>query len=184
MSFAFKKLSISDVIIIEPTIFPDERGAFFELFKQSIFEQNEINVKFVQDNISVSNLNVLRGLHFQKTPKSQAKLITVLQGEIFDVAVDIRKNSPTYGKWVGEILSDINHKLLFIPEGFAHGFCTLRKNTIVMYKVSNEYSSELERSIVWNDPEINISWPIKNPILSEKDSQSSTLKNTDNNFEF
>ena len=184
MSFAFKKLSISDVIIIEPTIFPDERGAFFELFKQSIFEQNEINVKFVQDNISVSNLNVLRGLHFQKTPKSQAKLITVLQGEIFDVAVDIRKNSPTYGKWVGEILSDINHKLLFIPEGFAHGFCTLRKNTIVMYKVSNEYSSELERSIVWNDPEINISWPIKNPILSEKDSQSSTLKNADNNFEF
>ena len=184
MSFTFKKLSIPDVIIIEPKIFPDERGAFFELFKQSIFEQNEINVKYVQDNISVSNLNVLRGLHFQKTPKSQAKLITVLQGEIFDVAVDIRKNSPTYGKWVGEILSETNRKLLFIPEGFAHGFCTLRENTIVMYKVSNEYSSELERSIIWNDPEINISWPIKNPILSEKDSQATILKNVDNNFEF
>ena len=184
MSFIFKKLSIPDVIIIEPKTFPDERGEFLELFKSSIFEKNGINAKFLQDNISISKQDVLRGLHFQKSPKSQAKLITVLQGEIFDVAVDIRKNSPTYGKWVGEILSDINHKLLFIPEGFAHGFCTLRKNTIVMYKVSNEYSSELERSIVWNDPEINISWPIKNPILSEKDSQSSTLKNADNNFEF
>ena len=184
MSFTFKKLSIPDVIVIEPKIFPDERGEFLELFKQSIFEQNEINVKFVQDNISVSNLDVLRGLHFQKTPKSQAKLITVLQGEIFDVAVDIRKNSSTYGKWVGEILSENNRKLLFIPEGFAHGFCTLRENTIVMYKVSNEYSSELERSIIWNDPEINISWPIKNPILSEKDSQATILKNVDNNFEF
>ena len=184
MPFTFKKSSIPDVLIIEPKTYPDERGEFLELFKQSIFEQNGINTKFVQDNISVSKHGVLRGLHFQKPPKSQAKLISVLKGEIFDVAVDIRENSPTYGQWIGEILSENNHKLLFIPEGFAHGFCTLRENTIVMYKVSNEYSSELERSIIWNDPEINISWPIKNPILSEKDSKATILKNVDNNFKF
>ena len=182
MSFTFKKLSIPDFIVIEPKIFPDERGEFLELFKQSIFEQNEINVKFVQDNISVSNLDVLRGLHFQKTPKSQAKLITVLQGEIFDVAVDIRKNSPTYGKWISEILSDDNHELLYVPEGFAHGFCVLSDLADVMYKVGNEYSPEHERGIVWNDSKLNISWPLEFPIISEQDAKLPSFENCDNDF--
>ena len=124
----------------------------------------------------------MRGLHYQKNPKAQSKLVTALRGEIFDVAVDIRKNSPTYGKWVGEILSEKNHKLLYIPEGFAHGFCVLSEEADVLYKVNQEYSPENERGIIWNDPELNIAWPTDSPILQEKDSKSSPLKNAENNF--
>ena len=126
--------------------------------------------------------NVLRGLHYQKNPKAQDKLVIALRGEIFDVAVDIRKDSSTYGKWVGEILSEENHRLLYIPEGFAHGFCVLSEEADVLYKVTHEYSPEDEMGIMWNDPEINITWPIDKPILQEKDSQLPSLKNADNNF--
>ncbi len=182
MPFTFTKLSIPDVILIEAKIFPDDRGFFMESFKESEFVKNGIDTKFVQDNYSHSSKGTLRGLHYQKDPKAQAKLVIVFQGEIFDVCVDMRKNSPTYGKWVGEILSEKNHRLLYIPEGFAHGFCVLSESADVLYKVNREYSPEDERGIIWNDPEINIAWPIDNPILHEKDSKLDLLKNTDNDF--
>jgi dTDP-4-dehydrorhamnose 3,5-epimerase len=182
MPFTFKRLSISDVIFIEPKSFSDDRGFFFESFKESDFFLNGIDKKFVQDNFSHSVNGVIRGLHFQKAPKAQAKLVTVLKGKIFDVAVDIRKNSPTYGKWVSEILSDNTHNLLYVPEGFAHGFCVISDEADVLYKVSNEYSQEHERSIIWNDPKLDIQWPIKKPIISNKDNKLSLLENLDNDF--
>ena len=182
MVFTFKKLEISDIILIETKSFSDDRGFFLESFKESEFSSNKITTRFVQDNFSHSVKGVLRGLHYQTNPKAQAKLVIALKGEIFDVAVDIRKNSPTYGKWVGEILSETNHKLLYIPEGFAHGFCVLSEDADVLYKVNQEYSPENERGIIWNDPEINITWPIDKPILHEKDSKLPVLKNADNDF--
>jgi dTDP-4-dehydrorhamnose 3,5-epimerase len=182
MPFSFKKLGIHEVMLVEAKSFPDDRGFFLESFKESAFSQNGINTKFVQDNFSHSIKGVLRGLHYQKNPKAQAKLVAALRGEIFDVAVDIRKNSPTYGKWLGEILSEKNHKLLYIPEGFAHGFCVMSEEADVLYKVNQEYSPEDEKGILWNDPDINITWPIDNPILHEKDSKLPILKNADNNF--
>ena len=182
MPFTFKRLSIPDVILVEPQSFSDDRGFFFESFKESDFFSNGIDKKFVQDNLSHSVNGVIRGLHFQKAPKAQAKLVTVLKGKIFDVAVDIRKNSPTYGKWVSEILSGNTHNLLYVPEGFAHGFCVISDEADVLYKVSNEYSQEHERSIIWNDPKLDIQWPIKKPIISNKDNKLSLLENLDNDF--
>lgn len=177
MSFIFNRLAIPDVISITPSLFHDERGYFFEIFHNSIFNQNGINGNFVQDNFSYSKKNVIRGLHFQANPKAQAKLVTVFSGEIFDVAVDLRKNSSTFGKWVSEILSEHNHKSLYIPEGFAHGFCVLSKEATISYKINQEYSPEHECGVVWNDPELNISWPISKPILSKKDQNLPFLKN-------
>ena len=182
MSFNFKKLEISDVVLVEPKSFSDDRGFFLESFKISEFTENGINTKFVQDNISHSVSDVVRGLHFQKNPKAQAKLITAVKGEIFDVAVDIRKNSPTYGKWVSEILSEDNHNLLYVPEGFAHGFCVLSKEADVYYKVSNEYSPKDEGGIIWNDSSLNIEWPISKPIVSSSDSQLPLFDNLDDYF--
>ena len=170
VSFTFKKLSIPEVILIEPKLYSDNRGFFFESFKETDFFSNGIT-KFVQDNFSHSIKGVIRGLHYQKNPKSQAKLVTVFNGKIFDVAVDIRKNSPTYGKWVAEILSNENHRSLYIPEGFAHGFSVLSKEADVLYKISNEYSPKDEGGIIWNDPTINIPWSVEKPIISEKDNQ-------------
>ena len=177
MPFTFKRLNISDVILVEPKLFSDDRGFFLESFKASDFLSIGIDKKFVQDNFSHSIRGVIRGLHFQRTPKAQAKLVTALKGEIFDVAADIRKNSPTYGKWIGEILSESNHKLLYIPEGFAHGFCVLSEEADVLYKVSNEYSSEHEEGIIWSDPKLNIQWPITKPIVSDKDGELPLLEN-------
>jgi dTDP-4-dehydrorhamnose 3,5-epimerase len=155
-----------------------------ESFKESIFKENGINTKFVQDNYSHSIKGTLRGLHYQKNPSAQAKLVTALKGEIFDVAVDIRKGSPTYGKWVGEILSEKNHKLLYVPQGFAHGFCVLSEEADVTYKVNNEYSPETDRGLLWNDPKVGVKWPIEKPITSKKDQQQPLLENIDNNFEY
>ena len=182
MSFSFLNLKIPDVKLVIPNQHSDERGYFLENYKESEFFANEIKTKFVQDNFSHSVKGVLRGLHYQKNPKAQAKLVSSLRGEIFDVAVDVRKNSPTFGQWVGEILSDENHKSLYIPEGFAHGFCVLTEEADVFYKVNNEYSPENERGIIWNDPEININWPIDVPILHDKDSKLPLLENTDTDF--
>jgi dTDP-4-dehydrorhamnose 3,5-epimerase len=182
MVFTFKKLQIPEVILVTSKSFIDERGFFLESFKDSEFTNNGINTKFVQDNFSHSIRGVLRGLHYQKNPKAQSKFVTALRGEIFDVAVDIRRNSPTFGKWVGEILSDKNHKSLYIPEGFAHGFCVLSEEADVFYKVNNEYSPENERGIIWNDPQINLNWPIDAPILHNKDSALPILKNADIDF--
>jgi len=182
MPFSFKRLEISDVILVQAKSFPDERGFFLESFKESAFHANGINARFIQDNLTHSIKGVLRGLHFQKAPKAQAKLVTTLRGEIFDVAVDMRKDSPTYAKWVSEILSEQNHKLLYIPEGFAHGYCVLSDEADIFYKVSQEYSPEHDSGFIWNDPEINIKWPIDKPIISEKDLKLPSFKNTDNNF--
>ena len=183
MPFSFTKASIPDVILVEPKSFSDERGFFLENFKESDFKNNGISTKFVQDNFSHSTKGVLRGLHFQKNPKAQAKLVFVTKGKILDVVVDIRKNSSTFKKWYSKILSDENHNLLFVPEGFAHGFCVLSGEADVFYKVTREYSEEDERGIIWNDPDIGIKWPIDNPLISKKDSELPLLKNTDNNFE-
>jgi dTDP-4-dehydrorhamnose 3,5-epimerase len=162
--------AIPDVLIIEPKVFGDERGFFFESFNQANFE-TAINrqVNFVQDNHSRSAKNVLRGLHYQ-IQQPQGKLVRVVQGEVFDVAVDIRKSSPTFGKWVGEVLSADNKKQLWVPEGFAHGFVVLSETAEFLYKTTDYYAPEFERSIIWNDPAIGIQWPIKGePALSAKD---------------
>lgn len=184
MPFTFKQLSIPDVVLIEAKAFPDERGFFMESFKDSVFKQNGINTKFIQDNYSHSIKGVLRGLHYQKNPKAQAKLVMAIRGEIFDVAVDLRKGSPSYGKWVGEILSEKNHTLLYVPEGFAHGFCVLSSEADVFYKVNSEYSPEHERGILWNDSSLAVKWPVENPIMIQKDLQLPILQNADNNFEY
>jgi dTDP-4-dehydrorhamnose 3,5-epimerase len=169
MPFSFTRLAIPDVVLIEPTIFPDERGFFMETYKYSDFAAFGIKEHFVQDNHSRSTKDVLRGLHFQTPPKAQGKLVRVVVGEIFDVGVDIRKGSPTYGKWVGEVLSAENKRMLYIPPGFAHGFCVLSEVAEVLYKTTEEYAPEYDAGIRWNDPEIGIEWPIEHPILSEKD---------------
>lgn len=182
MPFKFKRLEIPDVVLVDAQAFSDERGFFMESFKESIFNANGIHTKFVQDNYSHSIKGVLRGLHYQKDPKAQAKLVMATSGEIFDVAVDMRKGSHTYGKWVGEILSDKNHRLLYIPEGFAHGFCVLSDRADVLYKVNSEYSPEHERGILWNDPDISIKWPTDKPVMIKKDLELPVLKNADNDF--
>jgi len=182
MPFIFEKLELPEVISIKSNLFLDSRGYFLESFRESAFISNGINTRFTQDNFSHSIQGTLRGLHYQQNPKAQAKLVFCMRGEIFDVAVDIRKKSPTFGRWIGKILSESNHELLYIPEGFAHGFCVLSDEADVLYKVNQEYSPEHDRGILWNDPTINISWPIKNLILSEKDLVLPLLKDADLNF--
>tara|TARA_B110000467_G_scaffold164195_1_gene192455 strand:+ start:382 stop:936 length:555 start_codon:yes stop_codon:yes gene_type:complete len=182
MPFIFEKLELPEIISIKSNSFLDSRGYFLESFRESDFISNGINKRFIQDNFSHSIQGTLRGLHYQQNPKAQAKLVFCMRGEIFDVAVDIRKKSPTFGKWIGKILSENNHELLYIPEGFAHGFCVLSDEADVLYKVNQEYSPEHDRGILWNDPTINISWPIKNLILSEKDLVLPLLKDADLNF--
>jgi dTDP-4-dehydrorhamnose 3,5-epimerase len=170
-------LSIPDVLLIEPQVFGDERGFFYESFNQNKFEEamgKKIN--FVQDNHSKSVKGVLRGLHYQLTPKAQGKLVRVIQGEVFDVAVDLRQSSPTFGKWVGEILSGDNKKQLWIPEGFAHGFLTLSDTAEFLYKTTDFYSPEHEQSILWDDETIRIEWPLEEVSLSSKDSAALSFK--------
>jgi dTDP-4-dehydrorhamnose 3,5-epimerase len=173
-----RRLSIPDLILFEPTIFCDERGLFFESFNHKIFDENvSLSIKFVQDNQSKSIKNVLRGLHYQVHPKAQGKLVRVIIGEVFDVAVDIRQGSPTFGKWIGEILSAENKKQLWIPAGFAHGFLTLSETSEFFYKTTDYYSPEHERCIRWDDPRIGIDWPEGIvPILSKKDQEGHYLK--------
>ena len=171
-------LMLPEVLLIEPKVFKDERGFFFESFHQKKFEEIlKKTVKFVQDNHSRSSKGVLRGLHYQRPPMAQGKLIRVVRGEVFDAAVDIRRESETFGKWVGERLSSDNKKQLWIPEGFAHGFLTLSDTTEVLYKTTNYYSPEHEGSIRFDDPAISIDWPIKPSELklSEKDLKGGTL---------
>lgn len=175
--FKFRRLEINDVILVTPKVFGDSRGFFMESYQKSVFFENGINVDFNQDNHSKSTKGVLRGLHYQTNPKAQAKLVRCSKGKIFDVAVDIRKDSKTFGKWVGEILSDENKNMLYIPAGFAHGFVVLSDEAELLYKATNEYSPENDRGIRWNDPDINIEWGIDiEPLISEKDSKQPYLK--------
>lgn len=182
MPFIFKKLEIPEVILIEPKVFEDERGFFMETYKRSDFVGAGIKDDFFQDNCSNSKKGTVRGLHYQKNPKAQAKIVRCAEGEVFDVAIDIRKGSPTFGKWASVILSSKNKKQLYIPEGFAHGFCVLSKEAQVVYKASKEFSPENDRGILFNDPEINIKWPMKNLIISPKDLKNPLLAQADNNF--
>ena len=159
---------LEGVYIIEPAVFGDHRGFFMETHNQQRYQDNHIGMTFVQDNLSFSGRNTLRGLHYQ-LPKSQAKLVQVVTGEIYDVAVDIRKGSPTFGKWVGVHLSDENHRQIFVKEGFAHGFCVLSETAHVIYKCTDFYSPENEKGVLWSDPDLSIDWPVRKPILSQKD---------------
>ena len=173
-------LSIPDVVLFEPKIFGDDRGFFFESFNQKNFEDAlGFSPVFVQDNHSKSQKHVLRGMHYQLQPKAQGKLVRVIQGEVFDVAIDIRHNSPTFGQWVGEILSAENKRQLWIPKGFAHGFLTLSESAEFLYKTTDYYAPNYERCIKWNDPEVAIGWPTKEPVLSEKDQRGSRFALTE-----
>lgn len=168
---------LKEVKIIEPTVFKDNRGFFMESFNLQKYEALGMNDNFIQDNHSLSiDKGVIRGLHYQQNPMAQTKLVRVITGAIFDVAVDIRRGSPTFGKWIGVTLTEDNHRMLLVPKGFAHGFCTLAENTHVQYKVDEYYSPENDRGIAWNDPELNIDWPTANPILSDRDSHQPLLR--------
>ncbi len=184
MPFEFESARLPGLIIVTPRVFPDERGFFLEFCKQSEFHDGGIRESFVQDNHSNSSKGVLRGLHYQKPPCGQGKLIGCVTGRIFDVAVDIRRGSPTFGQWEGLELSDSNHKMLWIPRGFAHGFYVLSDTADVFYKVTAEYSRENECGIIWNDPDIGIAWPDKNPILSDVDTKHPRLSEAGEDYTY
>lgn len=175
------RLAIPDVILLEPRVFGDDRGFFFESYNRQAFkEATGLDPDFVQDNHSRSVKGVLRGLHYQLSPKAQGKLVRVVSGEVFDVAVDIRKSSPTFGQWVGEVLSAENRRQMWIPAGFAHGFLTLSEAAEFLYKTTDYYSPEHERCIAWSDPELAIAWPLRcDPIVSVKDTQGVALAMAD-----
>ena len=175
---------ISDVKIIKPIIHKDNRGFFIEVFNEEKFQSHfDYPIRFVQDNQSFSKKNTLRGLHYQKRPYSQAKLVQVICGSIYDVVVDLRKQSKTYGHWFSIVLNENNHHQLWIPEGFAHGFLVLSKNAHVSYKTTQYYHPQAQQSIIWNDPTLNITWPISSsPILSQKDIEAPLFKEIDTGF--
>ena len=176
--FTFHKTDIEGVYIIEPKVFGDERGYFMETYNEKDFKEAGLEYCFVQDNQSKSHKGVLRGLHYQKN-HPQAKLVRVIQGEVFDVAVDLRKNSPTYGKWVGVVLSSENKKMFMIPRGFAHGFVVLSETAEFVYKCDDIYHPEDEGGIMWNDPDVGVIWPYKGePSLSEKDTKHPLLRDS------
>ena len=176
MPFIFKNLDLEGVILITPKVFNDSRGYFLETFKASDFYAAGIKENFVQDNHSQSTKNVLRGIHFQMHPKPQGKLVRCVKGKIFDVAVDLNPKSPTYLNWVGVELSEDNKQMLYIPPGFGHGFSTLSDIAEINYKCTAEYDFNLDAGISWKDPQINIDWKIKNPLISKKDEKLPSLK--------
>jgi len=186
--FKFSRTNIDGVLVIEPRAFHDDRGFFMECYNLKSFEDNGFTVKFVQDNHSVSKKGVLRGLHYQLHPSPMGKLVRCLKGRIFDVGVDIRKGSPTFGKWFGDILSGENMKMIYFPPGFAHGFLSLEDDTHVYYKCTGLYSKENERAIIWNDPEIGIKWPADEVggkiILSDRDKVHPRLKDAETNHTY
>jgi len=174
----FIRTEIPGVIVVEPRVYQDPRGFFYESYRKKLFTVNGIKDNFVQDNVSFSAKGVLRGLHYQVAPRAQAKLIRVIRGSVYDVAVDLRSRSKTFGKFFGIILSAENRKMLYVPKGFAHGFCVLEEGTEFMYKVSDYYSPEHEKGVLWSDPRLAIPWPkLDRPfILSDKDKKYPTLE--------
>ncbi|PJN58974.1 dTDP-4-dehydrorhamnose 3,5-epimerase [Paenibacillus sp. GM1FR] len=178
-------LKLEGSLLLEPMVHEDHRGFFMESYNVAVLKKNGISKEFIQDSQSFSReTGVLRGLHYQLNPKAQTKLIRVISGAIYDVILDIRHNSPTFGQWIGVILSEYNHRQLLIPQGFAHGFCTLVPNTKVLYKVDEYYSPENDRGILWSDPALGIDWPTSNPVLSDKDQRHPMLKDAEINFNF
>jgi len=181
----FIKTNLVDAYIFEPDVFGDHRGFFMETYNARLFKENGFSFDFIQDNHALSGeAGTIRGLHYQLDPYAQTKLLRVTKGAVYDVIVDIRTGSPTYGKWEGFILSEDNKRQLLVPKGFAHGYCTLVQNTEVQYKVDNYYSPEHDRGISWDDPQLNIPWPTSNPILSEKDKRHPHLTDVDRQFTF
>jgi dTDP-4-dehydrorhamnose 3,5-epimerase len=176
------KTRIKDLLLIQPDVFADDRGYFFESYHKEKIRELGFDNDFVQDNESMSGKGVLRGLHFQKPPYAQGKLVRVVRGSVLDVAVDLRKNLKTYGKWESSVLSAGNKLMLWIPEGFAHGFITLEDNTIFQYKCTNYYNKESEQSILWNDPDLNIDWGNDKPIVSVKDLKGILFKDLQSPF--
>jgi dTDP-4-dehydrorhamnose 3,5-epimerase len=166
---------LEDVVLIEPRVFQDLRGFFMETFHRERYEALGLSADFCQDNLSFSFRNTLRGLHYQ-FPHGQAKLVQVLQGEIFDVAVDVRRGSPSFGRAVGMVLSETNRRQLFIPKGFAHGFCVVSETALFLYKCSDFYAPDCDRGVKWSDPALGIAWPVENPLLSSKDQGLPLLK--------
>jgi dTDP-4-dehydrorhamnose 3,5-epimerase len=171
MPFAFRELEIPGAVLIEPAVIPDARGFFLEVFKASEFARAGVPTNFAQENHSASTRGVLRGLHYQRAPKSQGKLVRVVSGSIFDVIVDMREDSPTCGKWVSAELSAENRHLLYVPPWCAHGFCVTSERAEIVYLVTEEYSPQDEGGVAWNDPELGIRWPIGDPILSRRDTE-------------
>jgi dTDP-4-dehydrorhamnose 3,5-epimerase len=163
---------LPDLLIIDPKVFGDDRGYFFESYNQQVFADAGLDLEFLQDNESKSSKGVLRGLHFQLPPFDQGKLVRVSRGSVMDVSVDLRKDSSTYGQWASFELSEINKRMLWIPPGFAHGFISLQEDTVFIYKCTNVYHKESEGSIRWNDPDLDIDWGISDPVVSEKDQQA------------
>ena len=178
MPFTFKPLAIPAVVLITPRAFPDDRGFFLESYKESDFKAAGIREQFVQDNHSRSTRGVLRGLHFQRHPHAQGKLVRVTSGSVWDVAVDLRSSSPTFRQWVAAELSAENHQMLYVPPGFGHGFVTLSETADFLYKCTAEYAPESDAGIRWDDPKIGIVWPLKDVLVSEKDRQLPMLAAT------
>jgi dTDP-4-dehydrorhamnose 3,5-epimerase len=176
-------LKLEGAYLLEPVVHEDHRGFFMESYNENVIKKNGISISFIQDNQALSKeAGVLRGLHYQLNPKAQTKLIRVLTGAIYDVIVDIRRSSPTFGQWVGVIISEKNKRQLLVPKGFAHGYCTLVPDTQVFYKVDEYYSPEHDRGILWNDTDLNIDWPVSDPLLSVKDEKQPILAKAELNF--
>jgi len=182
MAFQFTPLDIPEVVLIEPKVFPDERGFYMETYKHSEFVAHGIAESFVQENHSHSSKRILRGLHYQKRPRAQGKLVRVISGEVFDVAVDIRRGSPTYGKWIGMMLSAQNKRMLYLPPWCAHGFCVVSDEAEMVYKVTEEYALKYEAGIMWDDSDLAIQWPIEDPFLSDRDRAWPTFREAGNDF--
>jgi dTDP-4-dehydrorhamnose 3,5-epimerase len=182
--FDFTPTEITEVVLIAPKVFGDPRGCFLEIYKHSEYVTAGIPEHFVQDNYSRSVRGVLRGLHYQKDPRAQGKLVRCVKGRILDVAVDIRKGSPSYARWIGQELSEDNNLMLYIPPGFAHGFLTLSESAEVLYKCTAEYSPADDRGIIWNDPDVKISWGVTDPLLSAKDEALPVLRDAENDFRY
>lgn len=176
MPFTFTPLPLEGLVLVEPKVFPDERGFFLESYKESDFMRAGIHGNFVQDNHSLSKKDVIRGLHFQHAPKPQGKLVRVVRGAVWDVAVDIRPDSPNFKKWYAIELSESNNRMIFIPPGFAHGFAALADDTHLIYKCTQEYDAALDAGIRFDDPDIGVEWPVRLPIVSEKDAKLPSLQ--------
>lgn len=182
MSFTFRRLDIPDLVLVHPTRHTDSRGFFMETYRATPFAEAGITGPFVQDNMARSGAGVLRGLHYQLPPRAQGKLVQVLRGRIFDVAVDLRRDAPTFGRWVGHTLADTAGDILWVPPGFAHGYVVLSDGADVAYKVTAEYEPTLDRGIRWDDPRVGVEWPVEHPSLSTKDRALPLLSDADNPF--
>lgn len=184
MPFTFKSTKFPEVVLVRPTIITDERGKFTKVFNTDEFSKNGIDQPFVEDSISISKRNVIRGLHYQLSPHLEGKLVVILKGKIFDVVVDLRRGSPNFGKHINMVLCGKTIDAVWVPPGFAHGYATLQKDTCVMYKMTTHYFADKQRGIIWNDPKLSIKWPVKDPILSKRDRKFPTLDNAELNFDY